>query len=103
MTKTLLAYATRSRLEEGHLHMLVLAVSHPTAVSINLHPQRLAMGQVICSVASWPTLQVKASLALFRLRKNSSNSPVHPHTRCPSLSKVSSRVPIKEVIQHPHK
>ena len=106
MTKILLAYATRSKLEEDHLHMLVSAVSHPTAVSINLHPRRLVMGQAICLVASWPIPLVKASLASYRLRRNSNNSnnsKVHPHTRCPSLSKASSRVPTKETILNPHK
>lgn len=103
MTKILLAYATRSKLEEDHLHMLVSAVSRPMAVSINLHPQRLAMDQAICLVASWPIPLVKDSLASYRLRKNSNNSKVHPHTRCPSLSKASSRVPTKETILNHHK
>lgn len=98
----LLVYATKSKLEEAHLHTSESVDYRPTAESPNLPLLQLATGPATCSVASWPILQAKAIQVLYRQRKTYSkgNSKVRLHTRCRSLSKASSKVLTRATIHN---
>lgn len=102
MTKILLAYATRSKLEEDHLHMLVSAVSRPMAVSINLHPSDWPWAkQFVWWHHGQSPGQGQPGLVPPSQEQQQQQGP--PPHQMPQLSKASSRVPTKETILNHHK